>query len=250
MDRTVFDQYLRLDEVHFWRVGKRKLVMEWLQNNLPNPCRSILDVGGAASLLTKELSQLGTVTVVEPDKKMVELASSNARVQVISGQFPGLPVSDRCDVVTLLDVLEHIEDDRAALEELLSLLNPRGLLVITVPAYMWLWTDHDVILHHKRRYTLTQLESLLNEVGFRVTRSSYYTSLLFPLMAASRLANRVRFGRGKKNKPEYAPRNPSALVNRILVAVMSMERKILRFVRLPFGGSMIVLCTPKTNIDN
>lgn len=243
MNREAFESYLQLDQEHFWRKAKRQLVLGWLDDM--SPTGRVLDIGGAASLITRELKRYGSVTVVEPDRGMIEIARKSSGIDVIAGGFPGLPVSGSFDLITLLDVLEHLDDDRAALAEIRRLLRPSGIFLLTVPAYMWLWTDHDVALHHKRRYARSELHALLGEAGFDVLRISYYTSFLLPVLAAQRMVGQMMASRraGRATQPAvYRVKTPPPLVNRACGAVMAFERWLLRRYRLPAGGAIIALC--------
>jgi 2-polyprenyl-3-methyl-5-hydroxy-6-metoxy-1,4-benzoquinol methylase len=244
MDQRVFDAYVEMESEHFWRRGKRNLVMGWLKNQSDFSNGRVLDVGGAASLVTQQLCIFGDVTVVEPDATMVELVKKNRGIKVIQGRFPGLPVFGKFDIITLLDVLEHLEDDRGALLELHSYLKPNGKLVITVPAYMWLWSEHDEILHHKRRYTRAALVKLLESAGYRVVRASYYTALLLPLMALQRVSSEISSKLNSNRELNYRPRTPIKPLNAALSSIMFIERQILRIASLPFGGGIIVHCEP------
>lgn len=245
MDKSVYERFLSLDERHFWRAGKRSLVMQWLRAHLgeSHPPLRLLDVGGATSLVTREMSAFGEVTVVEPEASCVALLAEDPRVRAVQGGLPGLPVAGPFDVITLLDVLEHLDDDLGGLRELFAHLRPGGLLLLTVPAYQWMWSDHDVVLHHKRRYTLGRLEAVVRNAGFEVLRSSYYTSLLLPLMAAQRLFSRVKpKRRADAGHPEYDVKLPAAPLNEALSAAMCLERGLLAKTSLPAGGAVIALC--------
>ena len=139
-----------------------------------------------------------------------------------------------------------LHDDKAALAELWVHLKPKGTLIITVPAYMWLWSGHDEAVHHRRRYTRSQLTHLLESSGYRVRRASYYTSVLLPLMAAQRLLTRLADQLRKNREISYQTRTPPAPLNALLDSLMSLERAIIRRLSLPFGGSLIVECEPAT----
>lgn len=245
MDKSVYERFLSLDERHFWRRAKRELVLQWLGEALgeSHPPLRLLDVGGATSLVTRELSAHGEVTVVEPEASCVDLLAGDTRVRAVQGGLPGLPVEGPFDVITLLDVLEHLDDDLGSLRELFSLLRPGGLLLLTVPAYQWMWSEHDVVLHHRRRYTLGRLTAVVRNSDFEILRSSYYTSLLLPVMAAQRVASRVKPKRRAAGEhPEYDVKVPAAPLNTALSAAMRLERGLLGHARLPAGGAVIALC--------
>lgn len=145
----------------------------------------------------------------------------------------------------MLDVLEHIDDDAGALAALHDLLRPRGRLLITVPAYQWLWSGHDVVAHHRRRYTARQLRSRLAEAGFAVSYLSYFNTFLFPLIATKRLLSRISGWEGGSDMEA----GTSPVASRVLRTVFGAERHLLRWFRLPFGVSIVVLATPQASYD-
>lgn len=244
MDRSAYAQHYQLDQKHFWRISKRKLVLEWMDRYLP-PARSrkVLDIGGACSLISQQLARFGEVTVVEPDHESVLLARSELGVNAIVGSLPhGVDVAGQFDVITLLDVLEHIDDDLESLRAIKRLLNDRGTLVLTVPAYQWLWSEHDLALHHRRRYSRARLRKSLGLSGFHVARVSYYTSFLLPAVVIQRLGSRLR---RSSAEPSYRVRVPNRALNSALGVVMSLERWLLRHVNLPCGSSLIAIAVKR-----
>lgn len=240
MDRSAYSQHYELDKRHFWRIAKRRLVLQWIERFVPQQGDlRLLDIGGACSIVSQQLERFGEVTVVEPDHETADLARSQLGLSVRIGALPNdIDLPGSFDVVTLLDVLEHIDDDLASLQTIHGLLNPSGILLLTVPAYQWLWSDHDVVLHHRRRYTRSRLRSVLQQAGFAIERMSYYTSLLLPVVATQRLASRLQRSTGE---PRYRVRQPHRLVNSLMGAVMSLERLLLNPLNMPFGSSLIAV---------
>ncbi len=139
------------------------------------------------------------------------------------------------DIVLLLDVIEHVDDDVATLRAARTGVGDGGLLVVTVPAYQWLWSGHDEVLGHRRRYTAARLRAAVERAGFTVVRVSYFNSLLFPLLAAVRGWKRLRGDRG------HDLRRPGAAVNWLLERVFAFERHLVPRVRLPFGSSLLLI---------
>ncbi len=240
MDPTAYARHYQLDAKHFWRIAKRRLVLEWLEHYLPSAeGRKVLDIGGACSVISQQLERFGEVTVVEPDQESVAQARSELHVAAIVGALPhDLHVAGPFDVITLLDVLEHIDDDLESLKTIHGLLRPEGVFILTAPAYQWLWSEHDQVLHHRRRYSRARLRDRLSAAGFQVDRISYYTSLLFPAVAAQRLGRRLK---RSPHQPAYRVQVPHRLLNATLGAVMSFERRMLRYVDLPFGSALIAV---------
>ncbi len=241
MDRSAYDVYFELDQKHFWRIGKRRLVLSSIvrQINPDRPLR-IMDIGGCCSVITKSLEAFGDVCCVEPDESMVALASELQGVNVMHGTLPdGLPNGGPFDLVTLLDVLEHVDEDGPSLSSIFELLKPGGWILCTVPAYMWLWSDHDRSVHHKRRYTRPHLKTLMREAGFQVRRITHYTSLLLPLVAAERMIKRLK--PQAEEEVAYTVKVPQRWMNGMLSGVMGIERGLLRITDLPFGSSILAV---------
>jgi fermentation-respiration switch protein FrsA (DUF1100 family) len=139
------------------------------------------------------------------------------------------------EVVLLLDVIEHVDDDLAALRAARAGVGEGGLLVVTVPAYQWLWSGHDEVLGHRRRYTAAQLCAVVEGAGFTTVRVSYFNTLLFPLLLVARAWKRLRGDRG------HDLRHPAAPVNWLLEHVFAFERHLVPRVALPFGSSLLLI---------
>lgn len=239
LDRSAYDKLFELEKRHFWRIGRRRVILDVLERWAPKGPLRLLDVGGACSLISQEMTRFGEVTVVEPDLPTAEFAARELGLDVRPGSLPDdLPVEGLFDVVTLFDVLEHIDDEAPAMAAVARLVRPGGLLLVTVPALPILWSDHDVSVHHRRRYTKATLRPVLERAGFRLERLSYHTCLLFPLVFAQRVASRLR---GLKARPEYDVRVPAAPLNQALLTVMEAERRLLRRVDLPIGSSLVAV---------
>ncbi len=243
MDRSAYDRFAELEERHFWRIGRRAVILDLLARWRPEGALRILDLGGACSLVSREMQRFGAVTVVEPDLESARFAREELGVDARPGSLPDdlpedLTALGPFDVVTLFDVIEHIDDDVAALAAARRVLRPGGLLLLTVPALPLLWSDHDVAVHHRRRYTRASLRRAIEAAGFQVERLSYHTCLLFPLVLAQRLASRAR---GVRANAEYAVKVPAAPLNRAMGGVMEVERRLLARFDMPIGSSLLAV---------
>ncbi len=166
-------------------------------------------------------------------------ARARGRSRLHCAPADALPFADaQYDLLTLLDVIEHIDDDRAALVESRRVLKPGGTVLIMVPAYTWMWGRQDEIAHHKRRYTRPRLVSLLADSGFEVLRATYFNTLLFPPIAAIRLARRVIGDDAETSDFELSRPGP---LNTLLARAFSFEARLLDRVRFPFGVSVLVI---------
>ncbi len=154
-----------------------------------------------------------------------------------SAPLPGLEgVEDGAyDLIALLDVLEHIEDDEAALRSIRTLLKPGGRILLTVPANRWMWSAHDTVHHHFRRYNPGSLRAVASAAGLKLYHLSHFNTLLFPLAAAARLAGKLA------GREEADDAQPPAPLNAAFTSIFGLERHLLGRVPLPFGISLFAV---------
>jgi SAM-dependent methyltransferase len=241
------ERMYRVETEHFWFRGTRRVIIAALSRALGPRLRGarVLDIGCGTGLT---LSQLPTGTWrVGLDLSRTALRLARLRVPgvpLIGGAAGALPFADRSfDAVLALDVLEHLDDDLAAAREMRRVLKPGGVGIVTVPAFQALWSGHDVALEHRRRYRLPQVEAVLREAELTVEHGSYYNFFLFPVVAAVRMAERVRiaFRRAPPRRCETDLRIPPAPLNAWLGAVLGAERMLAPRMRLPVGVSCLVV---------
>lgn len=251
MEEHVYDEFSKLEKSHWWFVGRRfflKNVISRHEVRSNAPC--VLEVGCGTGGNIELLSQFGDFSAIEMSAKAVKLAQlsnpSHAN-QISQGSLPDHNLADRSfDKIFLLDVLEHIEDDTAALKALKALLKKNGQLYITVPAYQWLWSDHDIQNQHKRRYTLKRIRALLKSLGFDVAYSSYFNTLLFPLAAIERLSQRLKSVFGNSKSGSAALDVPVKPINQIFQGIFRLEGIWAGRLSIPFGLSIVLVAT---NVD-
>jgi SAM-dependent methyltransferase len=143
------------------------------------------------------------------------------------------------DLIAVLDVVEHIEDDVAALKAMASVLKPGGKILITVPAHQWMWSAHDVVNHHKRRYSKATLLASLEKAGLKWRKLRWFNSLLFPVAVAARFAGKLM---GKDDSDDSPP---PAVLNKAFETIFGLERHLLGRLPMPPGLSIIVIAEPK-----
>jgi SAM-dependent methyltransferase len=222
---------------HWWFVARRKIIQKILNSWPHDGTRSILEIGCGTGGNLKLLSTYGAVSGVEQDDKALSLANGRKICPVKKGALPdSIPFAQTFDLICLLDVLEHITDDLAALQAARNKLLPTGKVLITVPAYNFLWSSHDVELHHKRRYNRKDLSDLLLKAGFKVRYSTYFNTFLFPLIAVIRICNSLF-----KRQSGTDVSMPPGVINKSLMKIFSGERFFLPGFSLPFGVSILVL---------
>jgi len=240
MDRSVYTDHWELEETHWWFVGRRAVVDGLLRKILSSP-RKIVDVGSGGGGMLPLLEKFGPVVSFEPDAPSAERLRQRfrGRFSITTGGVDAPTFFEsRADVVTMFDVLEHIEDDVAALRQIFDALPHGGRFLCTVPAFPSLWSQHDVLSHHARRYTRRLLVQRLTEAGFVLERVTFFNTLLFLPTAGARWLFRFL---GRPGSDFHAPRMG---MNRLLGEVFSLEHLVLSFVDLPFGVSLFA-CAQK-----
>jgi SAM-dependent methyltransferase len=241
MDRAIYDRMAEIDAEHWWFAARRRIVSALIRDQVPlKPASEILEVGAGTGSNLAMLQGLGHVDAIEPDDKARALASRRAGISVEGGMLPDQVhlLDGHYDLIVLLDVLEHIEDDRGSLRVLREKLAPGGMMVVTVPASPWMWSAHDVAHHHKRRYTARTLRAVFDAAGLRVRHMSHFNTLLYPLIAAARIVGRLRHREGSDEAM------PSPLVNGLLRHVFAAERHWVTRGALPFGVSLLAVVDP------
>lgn len=239
MDREIFNLMAQVEDDHWWFSARRIIIYSLLNKFGPPPNASILEAGCGTGGNLRMLAGLGSVCAMELDEQACQLARSRGIGQVVSGQLPDrIPFGNRSfDLVLMIDVLEHLDDDEASLHALHERVRRGGLLMITVPAFQWLWSPHDVAHHHRRRYRANQLREVVGRAGFDVLYLSYYNFLLFAPILAVRLAQRVS-GLHIKDHGLALPPRP---VNWALRQTFAAERFVLGRASLALGLSLILL---------
>lgn len=232
-----------MEKTHWWFLGRRAVLKDILLRYKKNR-KNLLDVGAGTCLNTADFSRIGfNAIALESHPEALALAKSVApNVQIIDAPFPSPRLqSNTYDVVTLLDVLEHLEDDRDSLSEVYRILAPNGIVLLTVPAFMFLWTSHDERAHHYRRYRRGDLMEKLKSAGFEPELVSYYNFFLFPPIALVRFIQKFF---APKNETSDFSRSPKTL-NSFFAALFGFERFLLRHVSLPFGVSLVAVARKK-----
>tara|TARA_R110002072_G_scaffold81148_1_gene185812 strand:- start:4310 stop:5044 length:735 start_codon:yes stop_codon:yes gene_type:complete len=238
MELAAYQSLRDLQDRHWWFVGRRRFVAQLIKRFIALPTKArVLEAGCGYGGNLAMLGELGEVQAFEFDDDARTHAATILRRSVAYGRLPDAIgfENDRFDLIAMLDVLEHIDDDVASLRTLGDRLAPGGALLLTVPAVPWLWSDHDVLHQHKRRYTRALLVERLHEAGFEVARIGYFNALLFPLALAQRLFARFLGSGGADHSA------PAGSLNAILTAIFSLECKFLGRVPFPIGLSLFAV---------
>lgn len=236
MDARIYAEMAALEERHWWFAARRKILGKMLASlRLPADAQ-ILEAGCGTGGNLDMLARHGRVYGMETNAQALEFAAAKGTATIAAGRLPApIPFSDqKFDLIALLDVLEHLDEDAAALDALRARLKPGGWLLLTVPAYPFLWSRHDELHHHKRRYVAGGLRGVIEGAGYRVQYLSYFNTWLFPMIAAARLA-----GAGSGHSGDLAM--PNRFINALLTKIFASERLLLGRIALPFGVSLLAL---------
>jgi SAM-dependent methyltransferase len=238
MDRQVYDRMRSLEDRHWWFSARRDILADQIGRLGLGADAQVLEVGCGTGGNLKMLSRFGAVTGLEPDDEARAFAAEKAGTAMASGVLPGgLPFENgRFDMVAALDVIEHVDEDAASVQAMSGLLKPGGFLVTTVPAYRWLWSAHDQLHHHKRRYGLGAYRRLFEDAGLTVRKASYFNTALFAPIAAVRLAKLLFGVKGGDEESMPGPR-----LNGLLRRLFGAERLWLRGAGFPFGVSILLI---------
>jgi SAM-dependent methyltransferase len=246
MQQHTYGIMRRVEETHWWFAGRRQIIKSFLErlclavntehsrNGHDTPLQ-ILDVGCGTGANLEMLSEFGDSAGVDISGEALSFCRERGLENVKQGAAEALPFDDSTfDLVTGLDVVEHLDDDLAGLKEMRRVLRPGGHALVFVPAFMFLWGVQDDISHHRRRYTIDQLGRVMREAGFEVERASYVNISFFTPILIGRLLMRAF-----RIRPESENNITIGSLNGILGKLLGSESLALRYINFPFGVSII-----------
>lgn len=242
MDKAYFKEYYINERKHWWFLARQKILES--QVKLVSQQREklkILNVGIATGATTEMLSNYGEVTSIEFDEDCCRFVREELNIDVIHGSVLDIPFDENSfDLVCAFDVIEHVEDDKLAVKEMQRVCNAGGHVFVTVPAFMALWSDHDLINHHFRRYAKKQLVGLFKP-NEHIVYATYFNFFLFPLVYILRQLSKLTKKEEASPKSDFDKFKPG-LLNNMLQAIFSMERPWLKNrIKLPFGVSIMLI---------
>ena len=238
MDRIVYDRMAEHDSSHWWYVARRDILADYVGRyaDLPKDAK-ILEIGCGTGHNLPMLGAFGDVDAIEIDEAARDIAAKRLGKPIGEAPLPELtgvaPAS--YDMIAVLDVVEHIDDDIGGLKAMADRLKPGGKILVTVPAHQWMWSAHDVVNHHKRRYSKATLDAAIRKAGLIHNGLRYFNSLLFPAAVAARIAGKLT---GKDDSDDSPPPKP---LNAAFEAIFRLERHLVGRVPLPPGLSIITL---------
>lgn len=249
MGQDIYDHEQR----HWWFVGRRKIVFSVLDKYLPlvKGQLRLLDVGCGTGFNLARLDKYGHATGVDISEEAVKFSRLRNCKDVLKIDEGKLPFNDNTfNVITVLDVLEHMDDDYAALRDYHRVMKDNGILLITVPAHRFLWGAHDVTVGHRRRYVAADLKVKLEKVGFALEKLTYFETVFFPLICFSRIRKKFTRKVADSSSSIVRIRDHPFLVNRLLGFIFSLEALILKGFDFRYGVLLLCVarkCTTETD---
>ncbi len=246
MKHEEYERMYRFEDTYWWFVARRNLIITLLEASYPRDGRlQILDIGCGTGAMLDDLAPFGSVIGADYAPEALQFCvTRGVGADLTRADVRRLPFADDSfDVVTAMDIIEHIDDDKAASCEIQRVLKPGGRLFVTVPAFPSLWSEHDEALHHHRRYTVPRLRDLFQRVGLGVDKISYTVTALFGPVWAYRQIHNLLLKRGPHGEKKANLVPFSKPVNAALLALSEWETRLLRSRSLPFGVSVVCVAS-------
>ncbi len=241
MNIYMYRTFFKIQKSHWWFVTKKKIVLDVINRYAENIFEpKILDIGCGSGLMLNALQNIGPTFGMDMSDDAISFSKEIFDGRVEKGALPhAIPYEKNFfDIITALDVIEHIDQDTESLVAIRSLLVEHWKAIITVPAYMFLWSSFDELNEHKRRYTLAEMQRKLVQAGFTIEKITYYNTLLFPVVWAVRTLNNLLRRDGASDVDM-----PSKVLNSILKIIFGIERILIRHLNFPFGVSILAVVT-------
>jgi len=237
------DDCFMLEENSFWFQHRNNCIISLIKKYSPN--NLFFDIGGGNGFVTKALENANiSAVLVEPGKKGVQNAAKRNLENIFCGTLSDLNgLSGKVGAIGAFDVVEHIQDDNAFVENVYHMLMPNGHFFVTVPAFQFLWSDEDVDAGHYRRYNQKVIEKLLKQNGFEIEYSSYFFSfLLFPLFLIRTIPSKMGFRKKSKSQTQNEHKKNEGILGKVLNSIWKWElEKIQHQKSILFGTSCLIV---------
>jgi len=244
MKHEEYERMYRFEDRYWWFVARRHLITSLLGTYYPQDGRlQILDIGCGTGAMLDELAPFGHVVGADFSPEALQFCiTRGVGADLARADVRRLPFADASfDVVTAMDIVEHIDDDKAAACEIFRVLRPGGRLLVTVPAFASLWSEHDEALHHHRRYTVPRLKDLFQRVGLTVDKVSYTVTTLFPAIWVFRQVSNLLPKRSANSEKKANLINFADPINAALLSLSQWETRLVHRRNLPFGVTVVCI---------
>lgn len=241
MQEIVYHANYEHENSYWWFIARNEILKQVVKSFCDlNQNKNLLDVGcgtgGFASTMLSECNVIG----IDTSQIALEYSRKRGLTNLHNTLLKDFDKSiyNKIDVITFFDVIEHIEDDVAVVNEAYNLLDSGSYLIASVPAYQWLWSKHDEIHMHYRRYSKREFEKIFKNAGFKVMYSSYFNSILFFPAALMRFIEKITKKDNKKDSPIDEVPN---FINKLFTFIFRLEKKWIPKVKIPFGLSIVLV---------
>jgi SAM-dependent methyltransferase len=246
-DAHVFEFLFKMEQKHFWHIGRRELILDTIKGARLAPDSRILEIGCGNGSVLAFLKQNG-LNIAGGDIFLEGLRFCRQRagaVPLFQINILALPFINDFDMIGLFDILEHIDDDEKALREVNQALKPGGKILLTVPAHGFLWRQADEAAAHKRRYSRADIIAKLERNGFNIRKISFFISFFLPLFLVFKVANKLFKGGNRQDIKSIIEFRTVPVVNEICLWLLRLENRMIKRFNLPFGASFLVLAEKK-----
>jgi SAM-dependent methyltransferase len=245
MEERYYETYYQHETEHWWFRWRFALIREVIGRIEGIPKRPrMLDAGCGTGQMLKLLQRQGQAVGLDLSREAIMFAASRDARNLVLGSVTNPPFAEGTfDIALALDVIEHVDDDCGILRGLRSLVRPGGALIVTVPAFQFLWSDHDRINHHRRRYRADELRERLEGAGFEIDRITYCNTALFPIVTVVRRAQALmrRFRPQADTELDSDLHRYPNVLNELLYRLMLVETRLLRRFDMPVGVSILAV---------
>jgi SAM-dependent methyltransferase len=243
MDKNYFIRYYDYERNHWWFRARNKILINLIQKYRNQEPPDILNIGAATGYTSQLMESTGKVTSVEYDLETYHFIRDELKLNAVQGSVLKLPFNDESfDIVCAFDIVEHVKDDKTAVSEMIRVCRKNGLILITVPAFQFLWSNHDIINHHFKRYRRFEIKKLFSDTGTDRIYLSYFNCILFLPVVIARLAGKIFHKKGSTNdglKSDFEKFNNN-LASKIFYKIFSIEDLLIKRKIKLFPGVSIV----------
>ncbi|MEO8772232.1 MAG: class I SAM-dependent methyltransferase [Ferruginibacter sp.] len=250
MNKEYVQQYAKLEREHWWFLVRQKIILQFLKKYISpgDQQLQVLNIGAAGGGSSEFLKTFGTVVSVETEPLFIDYLRKQ-NFNITEASISHLPFKDNSfDLVCAFDVIEHVEDDANAMKEMERVCKKDGNVCITVPACKSLWSQHDVVNGHYRRYKKNDLQSLFEKtIQLKPIETTYFNSLLFlPILITRKMSNQFRKNK-KETESDFTYFKTPALGNSVLKKIFGLELPLMKLFHFPIGASLIALLKKKNS---
>jgi len=245
MEPVEYDKMYNLESSYWWFQGRKRIVQTLLEKGVPRrPESPALDMGCGTGLMLEDLQKTRPVIGLDFSTLALRYSRKRCDAPLVRADAQSLPFqTGALDLITALDLTEHVPKDNEMIREIVRVLRPGGRVVLTVPAHPFLWSEHDESLHHFRRYTRPALTSLIRNSGLSIERMGSCITFTYPIIVLFRLLQRLL---RKPGKPKTHLIILPAWANRLLLWTVHLEAFLIRWFDLPFGVTLYAVARKKS----